>query len=140
MALDTTASAHWEGDLMSGAGTASFTSGAIGTLPISWKARSEGVEGVTNPEELIAAAHASCFSMSLSNILGKRGTPPAALDVTATVTFVPGTGITDVVLELEGDVPGLDDAEFRAAAEEAKVNCPVSKALAGNVDIELRMA
>ena len=139
MALDSTAAAHWEGDLMSGAGTATLTSGAGGPFPVDWKARSEEHGSKTSPEELIAAAHATCFSMSLSNALGKAGTPPDHLDVTATATFVPGQGITGMRLALSGEVPGLSNEEFREAAEEAKKNCPVSQALAGNVPISLEI-
>ena len=139
MALDSTASAHWEGDLMSGAGTTTLTSGAGGPFPVDWKARSEDHGGKTSPEELIAAAHSTCFSMSLSNGLGKAGTPPTFLDVTATATFVPGQGITGMHLVLRGEVPGLSDEDFRAAAEHAKLNCPVSKALNGNVPITLEI-
>ena len=139
MALDSTASAHWEGDLMSGQGTTTLTSGAGGPFAVDWKARSEEHDGKTSPEELIAAAHATCFSMSLSNGLGKAGTPPDYLDVTATATFVPGQGITGMHLVLSGAVPGLTDDEFRAAAENAKQNCPVSQALAGNVPITLEV-
>ena len=140
MALDSTANAHWEGDLMTGSGTTTLTSGAGGPFPVDWKARSEEHAGKTSPEELIAAAHAACFSMALSNGLGKAGTPPDSLDVTATATFVPGEGITGMALVLSGDVPGLSDDEFRAAAETAKENCPVSQALAGNVPISLEIA
>lgn len=137
MALDSTATAHWEGDLMSGSGTTTLTSGAGGPFPVDWKARSEEHGSKTSPEELIAAAHATCFSMSLSNGLGKAGTPPSHLDVTATATFVPGQGITGMQLVLSGEVPGLSDEGFREAAEDAKQNCPVSQALAGNVPITL---
>lgn len=137
MALDSSGSAHWEGDLMSGGGTATLGSGAAGPLPIHWKARSEEQGGVTNPEELIAAAHASCYSMALSNGLAKAGNPPASLDVKATATFVPGTGITAMVLELTADVPGMSAEDFQAAAEAAKDGCPVSQAMKGNVDITL---
>ena len=140
MALDSTASTHWEGDLMSGNGTATFASGAAGPLAVDWKARSEESGGKTSPEELIAAAHASCFCMALSNALGNAGTPPTSLDVTATATFVPGTGITAMKLVLSGDVPGLTDADFREAAEGAKTGCPVSQALAGNVEVTLEIA
>lgn len=140
MALDSKAAAHWEGDLMSGSGTVTVASGAAPTLAVDWQARSAESGGKTSPEELIAAAHATCFSMSLSNALGKAGTPPDHLDVEATATFVPGEGITNMVLLLSGSVPGLSDDEFRAAAENAKTNCPVSKALAGNVPITLEMS
>lgn len=140
MALDSTAKAHWEGDLMSGSGSTTLTSGAGGPFAVDWKARSEAHAGKTSPEELIAAAHAACFSMALSNSLGKAGTPPDFLDVTATATFVPGQGITAMRLTLSGEVPGLSDDAFREAAEVAKQNCPVSQALAGNVPITLEMA
>lgn len=139
MSLDSTATAHWEGDLLSGAGVATLSSGAGGPFPVDWKARSEDHRGKTSPEELIAAAHATCFSMALSNGLGKAGTPPDSLDVTATATFVPGEGITSMVLVLSGTVPGISDDEFRKAAEDAKENCPVSQALRGNVPITLEM-
>ncbi len=139
MALDSTASTHWEGDLMSGAGTTTLASGAAGPLAVDWKARSEEHGSKTSPEELIAAAHASCFSMALSNGLAKAGTPPTFLDVVATATFVPGEGITSMTLVLSGEVPGLDDEGFRSEAEAAKVGCPVSQALAGNVPITLEI-
>ncbi|HEY5686503.1 MAG TPA: OsmC family peroxiredoxin [Acidimicrobiia bacterium] len=139
MALDSTASTRWEGDLMSGNGVTTLESGAAGPLPVDWKARSEEHGGKTSPEELIAAAHASCFSMSLSGRLARQGTPPTRLDVTATATFVPGTGITGIALVVSGDVPGLDAEGFLAAAEGAKAGCPVSKALAGNVPISLEV-
>ena len=137
MALDSSGSAHWEGDLMTGSGTAKLGSGAAGPLQINWKARSEEQGGVTNPEELIAAAHASCYSMALSNGLAKAGHAPASLDVSATATFVPGTGITAMALELTADVPGMSADDFQAAAQAAKDGCPVSQALKGNVEITL---
>ncbi len=138
MAADRHAEVTWHGDLMSGGGTIeSVGSGAFGPLRVTWASRTEQSDGLTSPEELVAAAHASCFSMALSNTLAKAGTPPESLSATATVTFVPGTGITRSALEVVGAVPGLDDAAFRAAAEQAKDECPVSKALAGNVDLQL---
>lgn len=139
MALDSKASTHWEGDLLTGGGTTTLASGAAGPMAVDWKARTEESGGKTSPEELIAAAHASCFSMALSSGLAKAGTPPNHLDVQATATFVPGEGFTRMVLVVSGDVPGLDDDGFRAAAEAAKVGCPVSKALAGNVQIDLEV-
>lgn len=139
MALDSTGTAHWEGDLLSGNGTATLESGAGGPFPVDWKARSEEHGSKTSPEELIAAAHATCFSMALSHALGQAGTPPDSLDVRATATFVPGDGITAMRLELSGEVPGIDNDDFRAAAEDAKQNCPVSQALAGNVPITLEI-
>jgi lipoyl-dependent peroxiredoxin len=139
LAAERTASVTWEGDLMSGSGRiVSVGSGAISGLDVTWASRSEESEGGrTSPEELIAAAHAACFSMALSHGLAQSGNPPERLDVRATSTFVPGTGITTMRLELTGRVPGLDEAGFREAAEGAKQNCPVSKALAGNVEITL---
>ncbi|CAN5864242.1 OsmC family protein [soil metagenome] len=138
MALDSTGTAHWEGDLMSGSGVANLdSSGAAGPLPINWKARAEEHGGVTSPEELIAAAHASCYSMAFSNMLAKAGTPPESLDTSATATFVPGEGITGITLTVDGVVPGISEEDFQATAENAKENCPVSKALAGNVPITL---
>ena len=128
----------WSGDLLGGSGTIeSVGSGAFGPLPVSWKARAEEPGGNTSPEELIAAAHAACFSMALSGALAKQGNPPEALSTSATVTFVPGTGITKSVLDVEGTVPGLDEAGFREAAEAAKENCPVSQALKGNVELSV---
>ena len=127
------AAVTWNGDLMSGAGTIDEVgSGAFGPLDVTWAARTEeGSGGKTSPEELIAAAHASCFSMALSHALAQAGTPPTSLDTSAAVTFQPGEGITGIVISVVGVVPGVDDAAFVAAAEGAKANCPVSKALAG---------
>jgi len=138
MATERTAHVTWRGDLKSGEGRIERVgSGAFGGLDVDWTARAESPDGKTSPEELIAAAHASCFSMALSNVLGEAGTPPDELDVSATVTFVPGTGITTSELEVVGTVPRIDDDAFQEAAENAKVNCPVSKALTPSVDIRL---
>jgi osmotically inducible protein OsmC len=114
------------------------TSGAIGEQPVSWAARSEDATGgKTSPEELIAAAHAACFSMALSSGLAKGGTPPDELQTSATVTFQPGEGITKIALTVAGRVPGVDEDGFRQAAQTAKQDCPVSKALAGVPEITL---
>ena len=139
MAAKRTARVTWQGDLMSGSGRIdSVGSGALSGLDVTWASRSEESEGGrTSPEELIAAAHAACFSMALSHALAQAGTPPEQLETSATSTFVPGTGITTMRLEVTGRVPGLDEQGFRSAAEGAKENCPVSKALAGNVEISL---
>jgi lipoyl-dependent peroxiredoxin len=135
---DSTAQVSWRGDLESGEGTIEQVgSGVLGPLPVSWAARTGEERGKTTPEELIAAAHASCFSMALSGALRRADTPPERLAVSATVTFVPGTGITTSALEVEGVVPGIDEAAFASAAEGAKDGCPVSKALAGNVEISV---
>ena len=128
----------WSGDLLGGSGMIeSVGSGAFGPLPVSWKARTEEPGGNTSPEELLAAAHAACFSMALSGALARQGNPPEALSTSATVTFVPGTGVTKSVLDVEGTVPGLDEAGFREAAEGAKENCPISQALKGNVELSV---
>jgi osmotically inducible protein OsmC len=139
MATDRRADVTWNGGLMDGSGTIrSTTSGALGELPVSWAARSEDkTGGKTSPEELIAAAHAACFSMALSNGLAKAGTPPDELKTSATVTFQPGEGITKIALTVEGSIPGIDEAAFREAAEDAKANCPVSQALASVPEITL---
>jgi len=141
MATERTADVTWHGSLLEGAGTIDRVgSGAIGPLEVSWAARAdEDSGGSTSPEELIAAAHAACFSMALSHGLAQAGTPPSELKTSATVSFVPGTGITKVVLHVSGDVPGVDDAAFREAAEGAKANCPVSAALAGVPEIVLEI-
>lgn len=137
MALKSIGRTHWEGDLFNGSGVASLDSGATDPLPVTWKARSEEHGSVTSPEELIAAAHASCYSMAFSNALAKNETPPTSLDVQATATFVPGEGITLMELEVVGHVEGIEEAEFLELAEVAKDGCPVSQALAGNVEITL---
>jgi lipoyl-dependent peroxiredoxin len=138
MATERSAEVTWNGDLMSGAGEIhEVPSGAFGPLQVSWAARTEEPGGKTSPEELIAAAHASCFAMALSNILAKAGAPPEQLNTSATVTFVPGTGITKSALTVVGNVPGLDEAGFKAKAEEAKEGCPVSNALKNNVELSL---
>jgi len=134
----TTRRAHtdWSGGLLDGSGDVTFDSSGIGTQPVSWTVRSEQPNGKTSPEELIAAAHSSCFSMALSGALAKAGTPATSLNTRAEVDFTPGTGITAIRLFLRGDVPGLDAAGFAAAATDAKENCPVSQALK-SVPIEL---
>lgn len=129
MATTRRASTVWDGNLTEGGGQVTLESSGIGTYPVSWPARSGEPNGVTSPEELIAAAHASCFSMALSAGLSKDGTPPTRLTVSAEVDFQPGTGITGIRLMVSGDVPGLDATAFRTAAEAAKAGCPVSRAL-----------
>ncbi|MEV8097924.1 OsmC family protein [Kitasatospora sp. NPDC085879] len=131
MATTRTARTAWEGNLLEGKGVVTFASSGIGEYPVSWPARAETPNGKTSPEELIAAAHSSCFSMALSNGLARAGTPPTKLDTQADVTFQPGTGITGIHLTVTGEVPGLDEAGFIKAAEDAKANCPVSQALTG---------
>ena len=139
MATERRAEVTWQGSLMEGSGRIdSTTSGVLGQQELTWKARAEDTSGgMTSPEDLIAAAHASCFAMALSHALAQAGTPADELKTSATVTFVPGTGITKSALTVQGRVPGLDDDGFRTAAEGAKEGCPVSKALAGVPEITL---
>jgi osmotically inducible protein OsmC len=129
MATTRTASAHWEGSLMEGAGQVTLESSGIGTYDVTWASRAEEANGRTSPEELIAAAHSTCFSMALSHALAQAGTPPTSIDTTADVTFQPGTGITGIVLRVRGAVPGISADQFQEAAEGAKTGCPVSQAL-----------
>ncbi len=132
MAATRTAKAHWEGSLLEGAGQVNLESSGLGTYDVTWAARTEEASnGKTSPEELIAAAHSSCFSMALSHALAGAGNPPESLDTTADVTFQPGEGITGVKLSVNGKVPGLTADEFAQFAEQAKKNCPVSQALTG---------
>ena len=141
MATERRAEVTWTGDLLSGGGTiGKVGSGAFGPLDVSWAARSEEPNGKTSPEELIAAAWASCFAMALSAGLARGETPPERLVTSATVTFQPGEGITKGALTVRGSVPGLDAEGFAAAAEAAKANCPVSQALAGIPDVTLDAA
>jgi osmotically inducible protein OsmC len=131
MATTRTANAHWEGSLMEGKGQVSLDSSGLGTYDVTWASRAEDPNGRTSPEELIAAAHSSCFSMALSHALAQAGTPPDALDTKADVTFQPGEGITGIHITVRGSVPGVSEDDFVKAAEGAKANCPVSKALTG---------
>jgi osmotically inducible protein OsmC len=131
MATTRRATTHWEGSLTEGGGKVTLNSSGVGSYDVTWASRAEDPNGRTSPEELIAAAHSSCFSMALSNGLTKGGNPPEALDTTADVTFQPGEGITGVHLTVTGRVPGMTAEAFQQAAEEAKANCPVSKALTG---------
>jgi osmotically inducible protein OsmC len=139
MAATRTATVTWNGPLLNGDGTVSAGSSELFTdLAISWSSRTEAPEGRTSPEELLAAAHAACFSMALSGALARAGTPPDHVHVSAAVTFDKvgdAWTVTRSELDVVGTVPGLDEAAFEAAAEEAKTNCPISRALAGNVEL-----
>jgi len=140
--MDRHATAIWKGNLKEGSGTLASQSGALSGLGYSFKARFEDESGKsgTNPEELIAAAHAGCFAMQLSHFLAENGTPADKLEAKAVVTLVPGTGITGSALTLTGKVPGIDEAKFRELAEKAKAGCPVSKALGAiNVSLDARL-
>lgn len=141
MAVRSRASATWEGNLAQGSGSVSGrSSDNFKDLPLSWAARTEAHAGKTSPEELLAAAHASCFAMALSSDLTKAGTPPTRLEVTSNVTFDRVSEKWTVVsseLEVRGTVPNLDAAAFTKAAEGAKENCPISRALKGNVKLSV---
>ena len=138
MAATRRADAIWEGDLTSGKGTVSGGTGLFKSLPVSWSARTEAPGGKTSPEELLAAAHASCFSMALSAGLARAGTPPQKLEVSAQVTFDKvgeGWKVTKSELTVRGWVQGADQAKFKAAADAAGQGCPISTALKGNVPV-----
>ena len=138
MATDRMAKVTWAGSLMDGSGTIEgVTSGSFGPLDVTWASRAETPDGRTSPEELIAAAWASCLSMALSHALAGAGTPPERLETSVTVTFQPGEGIVKGAIEIVGTVPGLDHEGFVSHAEGAKANCPVSKALAGIPEVTL---
>jgi osmotically inducible protein OsmC len=141
MTVTSEATTVWKGGLIDGSGKVTFQSSGIGSFDLNWKARSEGSTSVTTPEELIAAAHSSCFSMAFSLALAQNGTPPESIDTTASVTFTPGTGITGSHLNVNAVVPGLDREDFDRIAADAKVNCPVSQALAGiEITLEATLA
>ncbi len=143
MAVERTANAEWQGDLMSGSGKVSTQSGAVQDATVKWSSRAEQADQNTSPEELIAAAHATCISMALANVLAQAGNPPQQLDTEATATFDKtdaGFRMTTMRITIRGQVAGLDDDGFRQAAEDAKENCPVSQALKGNVDVSVDAA
>ncbi len=131
MAVTSEATTLWFGDLMSGSGTTSLDSSDAAEFPVTWTARSEGETGRTNPEELLGAAHSACFSMAFAHALAGAGHAPESLQVTAAVTFQPGEGITGSHLLVSAKIPGISEADFERIAEDAKQNCPVSKALSG---------
>lgn len=141
MAITRFAEATWNGDLMNGSGTINYvSSGAISRLPVTWASRTEEHNGRTSPEELVASAHASCFSMALSAQLGRNGTPPTTLETKATITFDKtdaGWRITRSDLVVRGTVPGIDAAKFAELANAAKDGCPISSALKGNVELSV---
>jgi osmotically inducible protein OsmC len=140
--IERTAEAEWQGGLANGSGTvAGRSSGAIAALPVTWASRVESPEGRTSPEELVAAAHAACYAMAFSHVLGEAGTPPERLHVTATVRAElgdEGLAIVRSDLEVRGRVPGADAAEFERQAGEAERGCPVSNALRGSIEIGVR--
>src|SRR5918992_6155719 len=144
MAATRTATVTWSGSLAAGDGTVTAgSSGTFADLPVSWASRTEEPEGRTSPEELLAAAHASCFAMALAGALARAGSPPDHVHVSATVTFDKvgdAWTVTRSQLDVVGVVPGIDAAAFDAAAETAKSNCPISRALAGNVELSVSAA
>lgn len=135
------ASVSWKGDLVSGRGTlTAASSGAFNALPVTWASRTENPDGRTSPEELIAAAHASCYSMAFSSDLARAGSPPESLDVTCEVAFDRVGGSWTVVssaLTVRARVPGISAERFQEIAAGAKENCPISRALKGNVAVSL---
>jgi len=131
MSVVSTAQATWSGTLAEGAGSTSLISSGLGTFATNWKARAEGADGTTTPEELLGAAHAACYSMAMSHGLAEKGLVATRIDVKADVTFVPGEGITGVELSVIAEIPGMDNAAFASFAEAIKGECPVSKALTG---------
>jgi osmotically inducible protein OsmC len=135
MAAQSSATTVWEGDLAHGAGTTTPASGAFPAVDVTWASRTARAAGTTSPEELLAAAHASCFCMALSHELGEAGTPPDRLEATATVDFEPGEGVRSSHIAVRGRVPGIDQDAFSEAARAAGEGCPISGALEGNVEI-----
>ncbi len=131
MATTNTAFTHWEGTLTEGSGTTELQTSGVATFDVRWAARAEAGKGTTNPEELIAAALSTCYSMALSHGLTGNGTPPTSLDTTAQVSFQPGVGITGAHVKVVGTVPGIDAATFEKFAQDTVQNCPVSQALSG---------
>ncbi len=133
-----TARTAWTGTVLEGSGQVELSSSKVGTYDVSFPKRAaDEAGGTTSPEELIAAAHASCFCMALANELSTRGHPPTRLEVQATCTFTPGKGITTMALDVTAEVPGVDEAGFKEGLDAATDSCPVSNALRGNVDIQV---
>jgi osmotically inducible protein OsmC len=141
-AIERQAHTLWEGSLMGGHGDTEFASSGIGRFPVTWAARTQSPDGKTSPEELLAAAHATCYAMAFSNALDQAGNAPERLHVTSTVTFAPkeggGFAVTRSALEVNGRVPGLDQDGFQRAAEEAEKGCPISNAIRGNLEITVK--
>ena len=141
--VDRKASTTWEGELFTGKGAVTLDSAMAPPMDVSWAARAENPEGQTSPEELVAAAHSACYSMAFSNMLAKNGTPANRLDTTSVVSFEKGAAgfsVTRSAITVRGDVPGIDADVFARIAQEAKDGCPISQALAGNVEITLDAA
>lgn len=138
MAADRTATTTWNGNLFDGSGTVTGkSSGVLNDLAVTWAARTEEPGGKTSPEELVAAAHSACYSMALSNTLAQKGHDLETLEVTATLTFVPGTGVTRSALTVVGKVPGISEDEFKEIAKEGEQNCPISNLIRQGAEITL---
>ncbi|MDQ0895698.1 OsmC family peroxiredoxin [Agromyces ramosus] len=140
MAVTSEATTVWTGTLFEGGGNVALDSSGLATFAVNWKARSEGQANTTNPEELLAAAHSSCFSMALSLALAQAGTPPESIQTTAAVTFEAGKGVLGSHLLVSARVPGISEEQFEAIAEDAKRNCPISQALSIPITIEAELA
>lgn len=140
MALTSEATTIWTGTLFEGSGDVALDSSRLASFPVNWKARAEGVAGMTNPEELLAAAHSSCFSMALSLALAEAGHPAESIQTTAAVTFEAGKGVLGSHLLVSARVPGITEEQFEAFAEGAKDGCPISQALAIPITIEAELA
>jgi len=137
MAAESSASTTWEGDLAHGRGTTTPQSGAFEPVEVTWASRTTRSEGKTSPEELLAAAHASCYCMALSHELAEAGNPPERLEATAVVEFEPGEGVRSSHVTVSGKVDGIDQQRFAEAAQAAGEGCPISGALKGNIDIRV---
>jgi len=140
MAAASSATTVWEGDLAKGSGVATAQSGAFPATDVSWASRTERAAGKTSPEELLAAAHSSCYCMQLAHELAEAGTPPESLEATATVEFVPGEGVTSSRIVVTGRVSGIDQETFAAAAASAGDGCPISGALSVPISVEATLA
>jgi osmotically inducible protein OsmC len=140
MAVTSEATTVWTGTLFEGGGDVALDSSGLATFAVNWKARAEGQANTTNPEELLAAAHSSCFSMALSLALTQAGNPPESIQTTAAVTFEAGKGVLGSHLLVSARVPGLTEEQFEAIAEDAKQNCPISQALKIPITIEAELA
>lgn len=136
------ASTQWDGDLFTGSGTTALETSKAASFDVNWKARAEEVGATTNPEELLAAAHSTCYTMQFSNMLKENGTAPTHLETTADVTFEAGVGITGIMLVVKGQVEGISTEDFVKIADQAKNQCPVSQALAGvkNITVDATLA
>ena len=137
MANESSATTTWQGSLTGGSGTTHPESGAFQDVEVTWAARTERTAGTTSPEELLAAAHVSCYCMALSHELSEAGNEPDQLEATATVDFVAGEGVKSSHIVVRGRVPGIDQSQFAEAAASAGQNCPISGALKGNIEISV---